>query len=334
MGKSSRLYLYKETDAKKMAGTINNADENDLRVLCALAMCAEDDGGVAQETLCELLELDKAEVLASVKFWRGAGVVGSKRKERFEDDADATPKTTAHKNGAVAHFVGVEEYTNDELAEILEEQSEAAFVDEAQKALGKMFNRNEVSKLIGLTHQLSFEQEAILAILSYCARLGKTSLSYAERVAINFYDEDICTAVAVHAHIDYLERRGEAVEKVRSLFGFGGRALSSTEKKLFVAWTDEWGFSMDVISKAYEITVDTIHEPAPKYTNSILKKWHDNGLSTLAEVERFIAEEGDREPARPVKRTQVARSASTASIEKQNEVEDWFEQRLKQTFGE
>jgi DnaD/phage-associated family protein len=275
--------------------------------------------------------MEKSEVQASVKFWRGAGVVGSKRKEKTEESSSSETKTTAHKNGVVARFVGVEEYTNDELAEILEESSVTAFVDEAQKALGKIFNRNEVCKLIGLTHQLGFEQEAILAILSYCTRLGKTSLSYAERVAISFYDEDICTAVAVHAHIDYLERRGEAVEKVRSLFGFGGRALSTTEKKLFVTWTDEWGFSVDVISKAYEITVDTIHEPAPKYTNSILKKWHDNGLSTLSDVERYIAEEADRETARPVSRTKAEKSSKSA---KHEEIEDWFEQRLKQTFGE
>ncbi len=334
MGKSSRLYLCGDANAEKLASIIRNADENDLRVLCAMAVSGQGEDGMTAEALSELLQMDRADVQASVKYWRGAGVLVAKKIEHASDTAADCENTSAHRNGAVARFTGVEAYSNDELASLLETRVSAAFVDEAQKAMGKIFNKNEVGKLVGLTQQLGFEEEAILAILSYCVRLGKASLSYAERVAISFYDEDICTAVAVHAHIDYLERRNEAVEKVRSLFGFGGRALSATEKKLFVAWTEEWGFSLDVISKAYEITVDNTHEPAPKYTNSILKKWHDNGLVTLADVDRYIAEEGDSREPRRAASNRTRSAAPKKNTEKQDEMEDWFEQRLIQTFGE
>ena len=334
MGKNSSVYVERGL-SESVTRSLLIAEEADLRVLSALLLIADEDGRASLSEAEAVLGMESADFRASVKFWRGAGVLltsKSTRAAKISAPENVTDeRESAHKNGVVARIVGVEEYTNDELASVLEARSLAAFVDEAQKVMGRIFNKNEVSKLVGLVDQLGFEQEAVLAILSYCVRLDKKSLSYAEKVALSFYDDDISSADAVHERIDYLERRNSTVGKIQSLFGFGGRKLSANEKKYFITWTEEWGFTPDVVRLAYDITVDSINEPAPKYTNSILKKWYENGVRTAADVDSFIEEEKKTRQKDTTPRTS---KPAQAKVQKNSEIEDWFEQRLRQSFGE
>ena len=325
MGKTSKFYLNSQADREKIAKYIKDADENDLRVLSGVALLAVEDGIQAVE-LEQLLSIDISDINASLKYWRGTGIVTLEAP--VQQSGSSLQSISEHKGGVITHS-GVEEYTNDELASVIERSVGRAFVDESQKALGKMLNKNEIAKLVGIVDQLGFPQEAVLAILSYCARLGKKSVSYAEKIAVSFHDEDIFDIEAVHTQIDYLERRNSAIEKVRGLFGFGGRSLSANEKKMFVTWSESWGFDFEIIKKAYEITVDTIHESAPKYTNAILKKWYENGLKTVEQIDLFI--EGENAMAKAVTGKLEQRGAQT---KQDRDVEAWFEERLRQSFGE
>ncbi|MBE6578021.1 MAG: DnaD domain protein [Ruminococcaceae bacterium] len=331
MGKITKVYIDKGLSAER-AQSISEAEENDLRVLAALCLVADGEGIANLADAEAMLELDGSEFSGAVKFWRGAGVLKSaKSAKESEALGSVAAVQTAHKDGAVARAVSIEAYSNDELAAVLESRVSTAFVDEAQKVLGRIFNKNEVSKLVGLVDQLGFEEEAVLAILAYSVRLEKKSVSYAEKIALTFYDEDISTTAAVHAHIDYLERQNSTVGKIQSLFGFGSRRLSANEKKYFISWTEDWGFDIEVIKLAYDITVDAIQEPVPRYTNTILKKWYESGLSTPAEVRAFVEEEAQSRRATAASRTQKPKKGS---VERNDEVEDWFEQRLRQSFGE
>ena len=332
MAKITRVYVDMGLSDERER-ILSEADETDLRVLTAIMLSIDTDGVADLREVEEILSMTSAEFLASVKFWRGAGVLQSasaKRERLAQAQTEKETTVTAHKGGAVARVVEVEAYTNDELAAVLENRVGASFVDEAQKVMGRIFNKNEVSKLVGLVDQLGFEQEAVLAILSYCVRLDKKSLSYAEKIALTFYDEDISTASAVHAQIDYLERRNSAVGKIQTLFGFGARKLSTNEKKYFVTWTEDWGFDFDVIKMAYEITVDAIQSPVPKYTNTILKKWYEAGLKTLTDVEQFIAEDNENNRAGKTSRTSKPKGGAATNTD----VEDWLEQKLRKSFGD
>lgn len=325
MGKVTKVYIDKSRVSGATVEAIKGADELDLRVLAAALLIADGEGCVQLPAIEEMLGVDRADVTAAVKYWRGAGIFGS--------SGAATEAASAPERGRAVRTCTVESYSNDELAAVLQRSDRTGFIDASQTALGRIFNKNEVGKLIGIADQLGFEEEAVLAILSYCARIGKSSLAYAEKVAITFHDDDVFSAEEVHLRIDALLRRNDAIEQIRRLYGFGGRALSATEKKLFTAWTEEYGFDIAVIERAYDITVDATHDAAPKYTNAILKKWHENGLKTLADIEAFAEMEKEKASAVPSPRTKVQKGAKPMT-EKQAEVEDWFEQRLKQSFGD
>ena len=326
MGRTTKVYINYGRDISSSLLAVKGADEMDLRILSAIFLCADSEGCAHITDFEDTLGLDYADIAASVKYWKGAGVLGTAPAKNEATNTGESKKTVRR--------CGVESYTTDELVAVLERDDRTGFIDAAQIALGRIFNKNEVAKLIGIADQLGFEEEAVLAILSYCSRIGKGSLSYAEKVAITFCDDEIFTVDEVHAHIDALEKRNDAIEQIRALFGSRGRALSATEKKIFTTWVEEFAFDLDIIRRAYDITVDSTQSAAPKYTNAILKTWHEKGLRTLSEVEAFIESEKDKKQFATTAARTKKKNPDGNLTEKQAEVEDWFEQRLKQSFGE
>ena len=67
--------------------------------------------------------------------------------------------------------------------------------------------------------------------------------------------------------------------------------------------------------------------------NSILKKWYENGLRTLADVDSFIEDENANKATAQSSRTARPKGASRRD-NRDADVEDWFEQRLRQTYGD
>ena len=65
--------------------------------------------------------------------------------------------------------------------------------------------------------------------------------------------------------------------------GLWGKASPSEEKYLH-GW-QEMGFAPEVVALAYDRTMLRCHELKWPYLNGILKRWHKDGLHTLAEVQ-------------------------------------------------
>lgn len=333
MGKLTKLLVCYERGSlsDQMASLLLEADEEDLRVLSAILLLADKQTGIASVTeLSSALNLSQAEVDASIKFWRGAGVVsavGAKQsgKTSEEKQSDAKPSEavskpqTAHRGGALERSGMLTGYTSAELAELMEKRRvSAGFIDEAQQIIGKIFRAYDTGILVGIVDQLGFEEEAVLAILAYSVRRGKKTLRYTEQVAMAMYDEGFTDTRSVMDRISRIERSGETISKIRVLFGAADREMTATEKKLFTVWTEKYDYSLDVIRMAYDITVDTIQKPVPKYTNSILEKWHAEGLRTAEDVKAYIdrsrGEKGD------------------GVTGKSYDVEDFFEAALQRSY--
>ncbi|MBQ9086348.1 MAG: DnaD domain protein [Clostridia bacterium] len=334
MGKITKVLIHYEKGVltDETAGLLGNADENDLRILVALLMLVDPNTAIASTSeLAEKLGIAQAEVDASLKFWRGAGVLsaaGNKNagKASAKEGRTESPKAgtvssgqSAHRGGALERSGALENYSSAELAELMERRRVSAeFVDEAQRIVGKVFRAYDTGILVGIVDQLGFEEEAVLAILAYGVRRGKKTLRYAEQVAMAMYDDGLTDTHSVMERISRIERSGEIISKIRALFGASDREMTATEKRMFTAWTEKYAYDMDVIRLAYDITVDTIQKPVPKYTNSILEKWHAEGLHTVRDVEQYID------------RNRSDRSGESSS--KSYDVEDFFEAALQRSY--
>ena len=329
MGKTAKRIKYRNSNLPEELGQIlSNADENDLKILIALMMAADENGEIPEDfSVSRALGVEKADVTASVKFWRGAGIIegvksaGTARPKREEnkpaEDKGAIKIETAHRDGVVETANVISTYGSDELATLFEKRRiSAEFIDEAQRVFGKTFNSYDTGIVVGLVDRLGFEEEAVLAILAYMTRIGKKGLRYTEKVALGFYDDGYTRTHEVVERIAVIERSKEVISKVRQLFGAANRELSKSEKTMFEKWTQKFGYDIDVIRLAYDITIDIKHEPIPKYTGAILESWYNEGLRTADEV---IAHEKAKKEGKP-------------QGDKSYDLDDFFEAALKRSF--
>ena len=333
MGKTTKLSIqYRNGNLPaNLDELLQNADETDLKILVGVLMLADAESGTCPvDRLPSVLGVAQAEVDASLKFWRGAGILGAAKGSRsakadkpaVTEHTETAPTKAAHRNGALERTATLENYSSAELATLMESRRVSAqFVDEAQRIMGKIFRTYDTGILVGMVDQLGFEEEAVLAILTYASGRGKKTLRYSEQIALAMYDEGITDTASVMERISRMERSQEEIQKIRALFGAGTRELTTTEKRLFTTWIEQFSYDIAVIRMAYDITVDNTGKVTPKYTNSILERWYAEGLRTAAEVQAYIEK-------------QNADKGRGGVIAKSYDVEDFFEAALQRSYEE
>ena len=87
-----------------MSALLRSADDTDVRVLLTLALLAKKTTGEARiEDISATSGIDASDVKASLKFWRGAGVVGDPdvgAEPETEEPAEDTKKPETKKSAA------------------------------------------------------------------------------------------------------------------------------------------------------------------------------------------------------------------------------------------
>ncbi len=304
-----------------VAFKLDRATKRDLKILFAIA-----DGREKSESeIAALVGCTESELLASVAFWRGAGVIdiidGESTPELTETEAEPVPEPAKKKTEKASKKAEADlsdelpRYTTLELNRLLaENQDSSMLVDECQRIAGKIFNPHEISVLVGLRDYLCLDNDYIMILLANCVEHGKKSLQYLKKRAFSLCDEGINDPVTLHEHLIRLDAASSLEGEIRKLFGMRDRELTTKEKKFISKWVIEYAYSIDVIKKAYEMTVDAIGQSSPAYTNAIIERWYAAGLKDIDAIE---ASESEKLP-----------------VEGSFDTNDFFESALRRSFGE
>lgn len=249
---------------------VKNASATELKVL--LFLFGKKEATPAE--MAQQLGITPADAEAAFAFWRGAGI--------FEEDTSSPKKAVAPSTSLY------KSYDSHTIASYLDE--DAAFrscADLVSETFGaKILNKNELSSLLYLYNYVGLPAEVISGIAGYCKSKGKTSMQYMMSTALSMYEkEGIDTYEKFEQHMILLEKRNADSTRLRTMLGFGERALSTKEKEFFTRWLEEWALPFDLISLAYEKTVDSIHRVNLGYMERMLKRWYENGFTTAEDVE-------------------------------------------------
>ncbi len=303
------------------------ADATAMRVLFWLAS----DLSLAEKPkqLAKLADCDVRTVKASLTFWQFSGVLVKDAEEDALPVMAEVPSATEKK--PVAQQTQAPEkkqllqradempvYTTDEIAKMLETRATMRLlIDEAQREIGKMFNSNDINIIVGMKDYLGLSEEAILLILAHCKRIGKKTMRAAEQYAFSLVNRGISEAEQVNEAIRVSEAMHSFEGEVRALFGMKSRALTSRESKMLEKWVS-FGYGIDVVKLAYEMTVSATNEASVPYANAILERWNADGLQTLAQIQASIEADKEKKESKPM----------TGSFD----TDDFFEAALKKGF--
>ena len=270
------------------ASTLKRAGKAELMLLMALGSDSgllNDYEGSADRTAAAL-GLTRAALDAALGFWIGAGIL----TKDGEDTVPAVAEKPAEPVVSVPRRTVVTElphYTVDEAQAVMSRRPGAMeLVDDAQKALGRVFTSHaEISQLLGIVEGLGLSDEYILILLAHCRNMGKTSMRYAEKLAVSLYDADITSPEALSEHLHGLEVAATTEGKLRTLLGVN-RSFTAKEKGFIAEWVGKFAFEDEMIAKAFEFAADATTNPTVNYMHSILTRWHEGGIKTPADADR------------------------------------------------
>lgn len=160
----------------------------------------------------------------------------------------------------------------------------SAMFYQAERILNKPLTESETELLYSFNDWLGLPVEVITMLLTYAANKGKTTKRYLETVAIDWADKGIDTFETAEAYITELEANDNAEAEVRKILGIYGRGLTSTERKYIKIWVNEMKITTELISLAYDRTVEYTGKLSWSYMDKLLQSWIANGYSTEAEV--------------------------------------------------
>lgn len=273
--------------------------------------------------LAKLAGCNTATAQNAVTFWCNCGILGE-AGESVPTMATVSEEEVPTKK-KLQRADELPNYTSTELAELLEARASVrVLIDEAQRILGKMFNPNEVNIMVGMLDYLGMNEECILLLLAHCKRIGKSNLRAIEKYAYAMVDKGINDVESMEDEICTVEAMHTFEGEVRTLFGMKSRALTSKESKMLSAWLS-FGYDINIVRMAYEITVNATGEPSLPYTNAILEKWNANAWKTTDEIEAGMNAEREKREGNTNTQKELGNSFDT---------DDFFEAALQRGFRE
>ena len=197
-----------------------------------------------------------------------------------------------------------------------------SMVGEAQRRLGRILSTEELKILLCIYRYLGLPVEVISILIHYCIEKNRArgpgkmpSVRAIEKEAYRWADLGIDTleeaAVYMQNQLQLQSRAG----RIRQVLQIADRRLTPGEEKLIHTWLS-WGFGEDEIRMAYEKTCMNTGGLKWPYLNSILKSWHEQGLTTVRQIET-----GDRAPAAKPQRAQKPQQAVIQHGDKMGEFE-------------
>jgi DnaD/phage-associated family protein len=318
------------------------ASPEDLRVLVALLIsdCITTRAQLEADAGC-----DSQTLTGALQYWRGAGVLTKVKKQPKEQNEQAPQNEqpelkstesaakddqneTKTKKRPVASLDKFAETPSDVLARHIDKQKLATLIEACQQITGKTLSSSEVNIIVGMRRELSLDGDYILTLISYCYENERRSLKYVEKMAFVLTEQGICTEEDLVQYIDERKRFATLEWQLKRKFGMGNRDFTKTQAALVRKWEKDYAFPLEVITLAYDITVDTINKLEFKYMDKILTRWYENGCKTEADALAFIEKEKlTRTPAeeqqKPKKSTVGVSSFDT---------DDFFNRALERSY--
>ena len=247
------------------------------------------DNSLSISNLADCLECTEKDILRALKHWSKVGLL----KIDYDDGGTICGLAIGQGSG---NNTETNETIKSEAADPLKSKKKATrsgsktqaklrqlyFV--AEQYMGKPLSITEIQKINYFYDTLNFSTDLIEYLIEYCVETGHKSMHYIESVALAWADNNITTVAEAKENSSLYHKHYFAVLKA---FGITGRNPAPVEVSYIKKWTDEFGFTLDIILEACNRTISNTAKPDFKYTDSILTNWASKGVKHLADIAKL-----------------------------------------------
>ncbi|MEE1314649.1 MAG: DnaD domain protein [Faecalimonas sp.] len=260
--------------------------------LLLLRLLNTEDTTLRVSTLADCLDCTEKDIQRAFRYWSKVGLLKIEYNEEgnicgLSMGADVNSSTeTAQPAAALEHAAPAKEPassspTNRD-AKSRAELKQLYFV--IAQYIGKTLSSNDYEKINYFYDSLGFSSDLIEYLVESCVDSGHKSMRYIEAVALAWADAKIATVEDAKLRSSLYSKNCFAVLKA---FGISGRNPAAVETNYIRKWTDEYGFSLDIILEACNRTIANTAKADFKYTDSILKNWFAKDVHHLADISRL-----------------------------------------------
>lgn len=151
----------------------------------------------------------------------------------------------------------------------------------AEQYLGKTLTRTDVDTITYFYETLHMSADLIEYLIETCVENGHKSMHYIQKVAFSWTEEGIRTVSQAKEQSMLYSR---SCYTVLNAFGIKNRGPAASELTYIKKWSEEYGFSSEIIQEACRRTISATHQPSFEYADTILSRWHQNGVKHLADI--------------------------------------------------
>ena len=198
------------------------------------------------------------------------------------------------------------DYSMDDMQAFQSDKNVQELLFMTETYLGRTLTATDISSILYWYDGLKFPTDLIEYLVEYCVEKNRKSMHYMEKVALSWHKAGIHTVSAAKEANARYNRTNTAVKRA---FGISGRNLVENELAYIEKWTNQYGFSVELITEACKRTMQNTHQPSFEYTDSILKNWKNKKVSSLEEIAALDAAFLNRKPP-------IARQKNVSAVTK------------------
>lgn len=196
------------------------------------------------------------------------------------------------------------EYTKDEVQMFSDQEDVSELLFIAERYMQRPLTHNEITSFLYWYDTLHFPIDLIEYLVEYCVSREHRQVRYMDKVALAWADIGIHTVEQAKRSANLYSQANYTVIKA---LGIKGRNLVELETSMIQKWTEEYGFSLEIIAEACNRTISATHQPSFEYTDRILTNWHKAKVKELSDIERLDQD---------YKKTKSSHAADTKSAAK------------------
>lgn len=242
--------------------------------------------GVTNQKIADALKVNIIDVVNAFLFFSSKGLVKIHNFTSVGDaefDVEFCFPTKAYKTKTDFR----PSYKTSEISRHLENNPKVKQMYEiVSRMLGKNLSSADTELLYSLYDFYGLKIEVILVLVEHCISYGKKTLKQIEREAQKWASVGVDSVEKARKQIKKKEEFLSYAKNIRQIFGIGTRTLIAREVDYINKWQNEFMMSLDMVKKAYEITVSQTGQLSFAYLNKILESWHKSGIYKVADISK------------------------------------------------
>ena len=278
---------YRVTPIRVIGSTaFTEASREELRVLLALVELSGDID--CPEALAEAIMISPARCKAALAFWEESGVISIDNGEPRITDEFEDRLTRGE----------IDEVPATKVADSIRDEQLASMIDECARMMNQAcLSNTDVKNLTALHTQYSLGPEYIVTLAAYLVSRGDLTVRRLCNESIRLQGKGIDSLEGLEAYISEMEKSSGAEWEFRRVLGIYGRNLSASERAYFKRWSEDFGYSVGIVSEAYDISVLNTKHGDLRYMDKVLTAWHEAGCKTVSDCRQKIEEEKAKKQA-------------------------------------